>query len=185
VAANEQLIGEAWTGAEGFRYCGNITPLEPALPGLAEMAEKIVGRLGLVGSNGVDFLLTAGGPVVVEVNPRFQGSLDTVEMATGLNVFQAHVDAFRGLLPDRPAALSTAGRAVIYAQRDLAAPEIAADEWTADVPRPGWQIKKGDPFLSLLARGEGREKVLRLLQRRASWLRRRLWRMGRGEGVEL
>lgn len=26
LAANEQLIGESWTGAKGFRYCGNITP---------------------------------------------------------------------------------------------------------------------------------------------------------------
>jgi predicted ATP-grasp superfamily ATP-dependent carboligase len=183
VAANEQLIGAAWTGAEAFRYSGNITPLEPPFPGLEEMAEEIVSRLGLVGSNGVDFLLTDSGPVVVEVNPRFQGSLDSVEMATGLNVFQAHVDAFSGLLPNRPATLASAGRAIVYAQRDVVAPEIAIEEWTADVPRPGWQIKRGDPVLSLLARGEGRRKVLSMLQRRASRLRRQLDENGSGDGI--
>jgi len=180
VAANEQLIGPYWTGAEAFRYSGNITPLEPAFPGLAEMAEEIVSRLGLLGSNGVDFLLTDSGPVVVEVNPRFQGSLDTVEMATGLNLFQAHVDAFRDLLPDRPRARSSAGRAIIYAQKDLVAPEMAIDEWTADVPRPGWRIKKGDPVLSLLARGTSRKDVLSLLERRASMLARQLEKNGIG-----
>ncbi len=30
LAVNEQLIGESWTGARGFRYCGNITPLDPS-----------------------------------------------------------------------------------------------------------------------------------------------------------
>jgi predicted ATP-grasp superfamily ATP-dependent carboligase len=182
VAANEQLIGEAWTGAEAFRYCGNITPLEPALPGLAEMAEEIVSRLGLLGSNGVDFLLTDTGPVVVEVNPRFQGSLDTVEMTTGLNLFQAHVDAFRGLLPDRPVARSSAGRAIIYAQKDLLTPEMATDEWTTDVPRPGNRIERGDPILSFLARGEGRKDVLSLLKRRASMLAMQLEEIGIGDG---
>jgi predicted ATP-grasp superfamily ATP-dependent carboligase len=180
VAANEQLIGEAWTGAEAFRYCGNITPLEPAFPGLEEMAEEIVSRLGLLGSNGVDLLLTDSGPVVVEVNPRFQGSLEAVEMATGLNLFQAHLDAFRGLLPERPDMLSSAGRAIIYAQKDLVAPEIAVEKWMADIPRPGSRIGKGDPILSLLARGEDREEVLSLLQRRASKLIRRLMGIGRG-----
>ncbi len=104
LATNEQLIGEGWTGAKGFRYCGNITPLEP-LPksDIASMAERIVARLGLLGSNGVDFLLTEDGPVVVEVNCRFQGSLDTVECATGVNLFQAHLNSFRGVLPERPA----------------------------------------------------------------------------------
>lgn len=183
VAANEQLIGAAWTGAEAFRYSGNITPLEPPFPGLEEMAEEIISQLGLVGSNGVDFLLTDSGPVVVEVNARFQGSLDTVEMASGLNVFQAHVDAFRGLLPNRPITKSSAGRAIIYAHRDVVAPKIAIKEWTADVPRPGWQVKKGDPVLSLLARGEGRMQVLSLLQRRASRLRRQLDDNGRGDGI--
>jgi predicted ATP-grasp superfamily ATP-dependent carboligase len=183
VAVNEQLIGAAWTGAEAFRYSGNITPLEPAFPGLEEMAEEIVSQLRLVGSNGVDFLLTDSGPVIVEVNPRFQGSLETVEMAIGLNVFQAHVDAFRGLLPERPETLSSAGRAIIYAQKDMVAPEIAMEKWTTDVPRPGYRIKKGDPLLSLLARGEDRKEVLSLLQRRASRLRGQLRGNGTGDRI--
>ena len=88
-----------WAGAKGFRYSGNITPLAPPQCAIGQMAEEIIAKLGLVGSNGVDFLLTEKGPVVVEVNSRFQGSLDTVEMASGDNVFQAHLQSFAGRLP--------------------------------------------------------------------------------------
>ena len=126
IAVNEQLVGAPWAGADGFRYSGNITPLEISAltscegrpqPEMARMAEEIVSELGLVGSNGVDFLLTERGPMVVEVNPRFQGSLDAVEMSTGKNVFQAHVESFKGILPEIPVPKNVAGRAIFFADR--------------------------------------------------------------------
>lgn len=175
VAVNEQLIGEAWTGADGFRYCGNITPLDPPHCGIAGMAEEIIAGLDLVGSNGVDFLLTESGPVVVEVNSRFQGSLDTVERYTRMNVFQAHLEAFEGRLPRYcTAALPrqcAAGRAIIYAPRDLQIKEDLSEIWTADVPHLGSQIKKDDPVLSVQATGRSRNEVLARLKDRASKLR--------------
>ena len=173
LAANEQLIGEGWTGAEGFRYCGNITPLDPLPVGdMMSIAERIVARLGLVGSNGVDFLLTEKGPVVVEVNCRFQGSLDTVECATGVSVFQAHLNSFRGVLPERPAIRRSAGRAILYASRPLEIKESLLFPWTADVPRPGSRIERDDPILSILAKGANRGEVLRRLQDRAAMVRK-------------
>ena len=165
LAANEQLIGTAWSWSEGFRYSGNITPLEPPDSRLSQMAEEIVRRLGLVGSNGVDFLLTEKGPVVVEVNPRFQGSLDTVELSTGINVFQTHLDAFEGRLPTRPRLLQAAGRAIVFAPRDLKIDEDLSGPCVADVPRPGSRIKRGDPVLSWLAAGKDRSEVLARLMR--------------------
>jgi predicted ATP-grasp superfamily ATP-dependent carboligase len=165
LAANEQLIGTAWSGAEGFRYSGNITPLEPPASGLTGMAEEIVSRLGLVGSNGVDFLLTEKGPVVVEVNPRFQGSLDTVELSTGVNVFQAHMDAIEGCLPARPRPQLVAGRSILFASRDLQINEDLSGPSVADVPKPGSRIKMGDPVLSLLATGKDRSEVLAQLMK--------------------
>ncbi|MGV8088652.1 MAG: ATP-grasp domain-containing protein [Methanothrix sp.] len=172
LAANEQLIGEGWTGAKGFRYCGNITPLEP-LPksDIARMAERIVARLGLLGSNGVDFLLTEEGPVVVEVNCRFQGSLDTVECATGVNVFEAHLNSFRGLLPSRPTIKCTAGRAIVYAPATTEIKKRMLFPWTADVPRPGSMIGRDDPILSVLAKGSNRGEVLSRLKERAAMIR--------------
>ncbi len=173
IAINEQLIGASWTGAKGFRYSGNITPLE-GHPELAAMAEEIVSSLELIGSNGVDFLLTKNGPVVVEVNPRFQGSLDAVELSTGMNVFQAHLDSFDGHLPEPPKSQRTAGRAIIYAEDDLKINKDLSAEWITDIPRIGSTIKKDDPVASILAVGNSREYVLGLLSDRAAEMRRKL-----------
>ncbi len=173
LAVNEQLVGVPWAGARGFRYTGNITPLSPPDFGISELAEEIVSELGLLGSNGVDFLLTESGPVVVEVNSRFQGSLDTVEMSTGFNVFAAHLESFAGSLPERPIPRLFAGRAIIFATRDIMIEEDLRRDWTADVPCLGSRIHMDDPVLSILAKGSGRDKTLALLKKRAAMLRQR------------
>jgi predicted ATP-grasp superfamily ATP-dependent carboligase len=172
IAVNEQLIGVPWSGAKGFRYTGNITPLLLPDFGIAKLAEDIVSELGLFGSNGVDFLLTKHGPVVVEVNSRFQGSLDTVEMATGFNVFAAHLESFAGRLPEQPIPRLFAGRAIIFAPRDFTIEEDLRRDWTADVPCQGSRINMDDPVLSILAKGAGRDEVFALLKTRAAKLRR-------------
>lgn len=174
LAVNEQLIGAGWTGAHGFRYSGNITPLDVPSQGIAEMAEDITSELGLMGSNGVDFLLTKTGPVVVEVNPRFQGSIDTVELSTGINVLCAHLKSFDGILPDHPNPGRMAGRAIIYAENELKIDEDLSSVWITDIPRIGSIIKKDDPVASILAIGKGREDTLNILMNRTARLRRRI-----------
>ncbi len=171
IAVNEQLIGVSWAGAKGFRYSGNITPLAHPQCGIGQMAEEIIAKLGLVGSNGVDFLLTEKGPVVVEVNSRFQGSLDTVELSGADNVFQAHLQSFLGRLPERPAPpRCTAGRVIVYAPRDLTIEADLVRDWTADVPGKGSRIAADDPILSILATGSGRDEVMAQLKRRTAML---------------
>lgn len=174
IAENEQLIGLAWAGADGFRYTGNITPLPLSQRGvdeMAEMAEEIIAGLGLVGSNGVDFLLTDRGPVPVEVNSRFQGSLDTVEMASGINVFDAHLRSFSGELPQHPPRPRlTAGRVLLYARHDLTVRTDLMRCWTADVPEMGSRILAGEPILSVTARGSDRDEVMSILKSQAATL---------------
>jgi len=171
IAVNEQLIGVPWAGAKGFRYSGNITPLAPPQCGIGLMAEEIIAKLGLVGSNGVDFLLTEKGPVVVEVNSRFQGSLDTVELSGGDNVFQAHLQSFWGKLPKHPAPASCiAGRIIVYAPCDLTIEADLLRDWAADVPGKGSRIAADDPVLSIMAQGSSREEVIAQLKTRAATL---------------
>ncbi len=175
ISANEQLIGTDWLGGSGFRYCGNISPLDRSrddsdVADMIEIAEEIATRLNLVGSNGIDFILTESGPVVLEVNPRFQGSLDAVEIATGMNVFLAHQLSFDGDLPNRPKPRGFGGRGILFAEDDL---KIEADlrgvsRWVADVPRPGTFAKRGDPVSSILSFGENRKRAMDLLKSRSS-----------------
>ncbi|HPY72434.1 MAG TPA: ATP-grasp domain-containing protein [Methanothrix sp.] len=179
ISANEQLIGTEWLGGAGYRYCGNITPLALPRAASAEMmraAEEIASRLQLVGSNGVDFILADSGPVVLEVNPRFQGSLDAVEISTGLSLFQAHLLSFDGVLPKRPAPRRFGGRGVLYAEEDLRIDGDlrAATTSIADVPRPGSVARRGEPITSIISSARDRDGALALLRRRCSRIRRAL-----------
>ncbi|MCX8206446.1 MAG: ATP-grasp domain-containing protein [Methanothrix sp.] len=175
IAVNELLSGTGWLNANEFRYCGNITPLDvdgDTIRCIARTAEEIAAGLELVGSNGVDFILAEDGPVVIEVNPRFQGSLDSVELSTGISVFQAHLNAFDGRLPEKlpeeGRGLRFAGRAVLYSSEHI---RIDCDlrritSCIADVPAPGSVIGMGEPVLSILAIGSRREAVMSALKDR-------------------
>jgi len=166
VAINEQLIGIPWLTGLPFAYCGNITPLyTPFSDQMKNIAENLILELGLVGSSGVDFLITENGPVIIEVNARFQGSLDTVELSTGLNLFEAHMQAFEGKLPDEPLNREYAARAIIYGDRNI---EVSAhlhekilENRSVDVPNTGDRVGPDEPLTSVLSTGNCREEVIR------------------------
>ena len=165
IAINEQLIGIPWLTELPFAYCGNITLYEtPYAEKMCEMAEELVMEFGLVGSNGVDFIISNSGPVVIEINARFQGSLDTVELATGINIFNAHVKAFVGELPEKPETCQFAARAVLYTNRDVVINKQVLDgilkENTADIPNYGHKAFAGDPVTSVIATGRSRQDAL-------------------------
>ena len=58
-------------------------------------------------------------PWVIEVNPRFQGTVDTVEIAYACNLFQYHVSACAGTLPEAPQVQEYAARRILFADRDM------------------------------------------------------------------
>ena len=90
VAVNEQLLRGGEDAAYGFS--GSVTPfIHPLADEMVSHAEKIASASGCIGTIGVDFVVGEK-PYAIEVNPRFQGTVDTVEMATGINLFSLHVD---------------------------------------------------------------------------------------------
>ncbi len=183
VAVNEQLIGTPWLTSDRFAYCGNITPFESEYnEEMREIAVRLVMKLGLIGSNGVDFLITENGPVVIEVNARFQGTLDTVEYTSGISVFDAHVRAFLDELVEVPSDAAGdrfAGTAIVFADRDVIIDETIskklAEERIMDIPEIGWRIPAGDPVTTLFCEGNSREQVVRGLRAAAGRIRR-CWR---------
>ena len=172
VAVNEQLIGISWLSRLPFAYCGNITPFRTEQAEEMEaLAEDLVLRFKLLGSNGVDFLFTENGPVVLEINPRFQGSLDTVEKVMDINLFEAHVDCFRGDLPDKPNAKCFAARGIFYSDRELFIDrelmDIIIKEKCADIPPQGTIVKPDWPLNSLFSCASTREDAVLSLERGA------------------
>ncbi len=174
VACNLIFAGWREMNASGFRYSGNLTPLtvsNDAREQLEKLAVETVELFDLSGSVGVDFIL-ADKPYILEVNPRFQGSLDSVEWSFDVNLFRMHADAFRGRLPEKPTPKRYAIRAVLFSPRKL---EIkispAGNPFFADVPRRGDVYHKDDPLVSILAAGSDPEGVKKkILERKDVFL---------------
>ncbi|MEI6449216.1 MAG: ATP-grasp domain-containing protein [Actinomycetes bacterium] len=175
---SEQLLGRSALGASGFAWCGNLLPLE--LPGaqaagvraqLEHMASSLTRRFGLVGVNGLDVVIGrdregVARPYLIEVNPRFSGSMELAERAFGVNVFALHLEGLAGRLPPAAGAGRApdgcAGKGIVYARRPVVAPDT--DPWLAggvrDVPWPGQSIAAGHPVCTVLARGRDRQACL-------------------------
>jgi predicted ATP-grasp superfamily ATP-dependent carboligase len=163
VSVNEQLLGLRALGAPGpFVYCGNISPfLTKFEDRLRELAEEVTHILGLVGSNGVDFVIAEDGPVVIEVNPRLQGSLDTVELSTGLNLVDGHVKAVTGELPEQLAANRYAAKAIVFAERAgvVKTNLESAAGGIVDIPAKGRSLRPGEPIATAVGVGATRARA--------------------------
>lgn len=186
IGVTEQLVGRSEFGTNGFRYCGNILPLEAArspdsgediLVQVQQIAALISREFALTGVNGFDFILTDGRVCLTEVNPRYSASMELVERAYGLSIFDLHVKAVtQGALPDfnlihavgQPGQESY-GKAILYAKADGLAPDTQS--WLQhdihDVPFPGESLVEGKPICTLLAAGGSRDKCFAHLVDRA------------------
>ncbi|MDY9926560.1 ATP-grasp domain-containing protein [Methanosarcina sp.] len=172
VAVNEQLTGIPWLSRLPFAYCGNITPFRTEYAEEMEaLAEELILDFKLLGSNGVDFLVTETGPTVLEVNPRFTGSFDTIEKAMNINLFEAHAGCFKGELPERPEAKRFAARGIIYSDRELFIDRQLLDvilrEKGADIPPQGTNVWPDWLLTSLLSCASTREDAIISLEKKA------------------
>ncbi|MCX9085250.1 MAG: ATP-grasp domain-containing protein [Candidatus Methanoperedens sp.] len=169
VALNEQLIGIKGLTRLPFAYCGNVTPFETKLRDeIEDISRQIAIEFKLRGSNGVDFMLTEKGVYVIEVNPRFQGSIDTVELSTGMNIFDAHIRSFSGELPDLVGSRCFAVKNIIYSnirlKINLDISQTLAKYMNkgkaADIPHPGTEVWPDEPMTSILGTGSTRRMAM-------------------------
>ncbi len=175
-AVTEQLVGRSALGCSGFTWCGNILPLELAAEDAATVRERIVTmassltrRFGLVGVNGMDIVVgrDADGvaqPFLIEVNPRYSGSMELAERALGVNVFTLHMEGLAGRLPRGFDTVSNdwTGKGIVYARCSVVAPDT--EDWlrrgVRDVPAPRQRIAAGHPICTVFARGRDRGACL-------------------------
>ncbi|MCW3994202.1 MAG: ATP-grasp domain-containing protein, partial [Candidatus Bathyarchaeota archaeon] len=161
---NEQMLGLRFLfQQEPFGYCGNIVPLHFAnsiLESCKRITEKISSHFGLKGSNGIDLVISKEGtPYVIEVNPRFQGTLECVERVLGMNLVKSHIDAcLHDSLPTLKEKTSNfCTRLVLYAPERIVAPDLTVFPEVRDVPLPGAIIEKREPLCSIMTAGKNRE----------------------------
>jgi predicted ATP-grasp superfamily ATP-dependent carboligase len=161
IGVSRALAGDPAFGARGFRYCGSmlVAPEEPLFGHACRLAAAVTEAFGLVGVNGIDFIARRGVPYAVEVNPRYCASMELVERACGISIFQLHARACGGDLPDMvltgPGA-ALPGKAILYARSDVVPEDTAPwleDDDVRDVPPPGERIGRGHPICTVFARG--------------------------------
>ena len=125
---------------------------------MSAIASAVTEAFGLVGLNGIDFVLKEGEPYVLEINPRYCASMELMERGGGLSVFEAHVAACGGALPsfDLAPVREVLGKAILYARRDGVVGDsrrwLLRDD-VRDVPFPGDRIRRGHPVCTVFARG--------------------------------
>jgi predicted ATP-grasp superfamily ATP-dependent carboligase len=186
LGVGEQLIGHRGFGARGYAWCGNLVPPrlgESQRRALAVAARTICAHLalafGLRGLFGVDLVWDGERAWVIEVNPRPTGSLECVEEAHEVGVFDAHLEGCAGRLPSSapaPTPRRAAGKAILFATRDVRVGDTRG--WPAggirDVPHPRERIAAGHPICTLISVRESPDAVLADLEARAAALRAEL-----------
>lgn len=159
---SEQLVGMRAFGVRGHRWCGNLVP--PRVPVPLDRAQAICSRLaaafGLRGLFGVDFVWDGERAWTVEVNPRPTASLEAIEAAYGIRVFEPPA------VVGEP--VRAAGKAVVFATEDVVVGEFAPG--VRDVPHPGERIAKGRPICTVVATAATPDEVLTRLEEQAAAL---------------
>ncbi|MGA2918615.1 ATP-grasp domain-containing protein [Methanoregula sp.] len=173
ITVNEQVLRGSGESAYGF--CGSVTPSDhPRVPGMMAIAEKIAAASGCRGTIGIDFVAGDDTAWAIEVNPRFQGTVDTVERACGCSLFDLHVGACQGRLPASvPPAHQVAVRSILFADRDMT---LAADlsplkEFVSDIPWPGASFEVDQALVSINGWGPTRVDAYTLLDKHITTVR--------------
>lgn len=179
-----KLIGVRGFGGGGFRYCGSVlgSPTRPCFDDHADVvdaalavAQALTEEFGLVGVNGLDFVLCGGTPWPIELNPRYTSAMELLERAHGVSVFDIHASACEGRLPRaelayRPASVAY-GKAFVYARRAGTLGDTRPwlrDPSIRDVPRPGATVERGAPICTIFAEAADAAACRRALVRRAA-----------------
>jgi len=180
LTVNEQILGSTELGqVEPFGYCGNIVPISTldSIEYCRSVAENVVSHFGLVGSNGVDFVISEDAPFIIEVNPRFQGTLECVERVLGINLVETHINAcIEDIIPQGLEATCFCTRLILFAPFRCIIPDLTSLECVRDIPLPGIIVQKGEPVCSVISDDKRCETSISKAFSMAGEIKRRLMR---------
>jgi predicted ATP-grasp superfamily ATP-dependent carboligase len=150
-----QLIGMPSAGRNcDFVYSGNYMPMrlsENVKQRIMERSVSICTSLELQGTNGIDFLVDKEEKLwFLEVNPRFQGTLEMLERGGSISVTELHTAACNGVLPSESHLFSPSTKLVIFARRNGEVPDLSKYENTVDRSPQGVVVNRGDPVCTVI-----------------------------------
>ena len=161
----------AFTKRSPWRYGGAVQPADLSEDSKANMTRAValaVTEFALKGLGSVDFILSADGPLLLEINPRPGATVDIYD-SSAAPLLRLHLDAIiNGKLPRGPLQFAeAAASAIAYAPEQLRVPaDMAWPAWAADRPNPFERIDKNRPICTVWARAATKEGARRLAQDR-------------------
>ncbi|MBN2013968.1 MAG: ATP-grasp domain-containing protein [Candidatus Altiarchaeota archaeon] len=171
LSVNRQLVGIDWLFAKEMAYCGNIVPLDSMYDEkIAEKSAGIIDRLGLIGSNGVDYIISEDGLYFMEVNTRLQDTLECVEKYRGINMVREHLKALEGNTDIHGKAGGCYGKGILYARERLRVEDLRRIDGVKDIPQKDSTIRINEPVCSIYASGNTHDEVLEKLREKANLL---------------
>ncbi len=172
LTVNKQFIGIKKLNAPGrFTYCGHVTPanLDPDITvRVSEISNKIISKLNLIGSVGIDFVLKDNKIYFLEINPRFQDTIESVEKSKNINLVEKHINAVNGELEvnvnlDINSLNWYFGKGVLFADRTIKIGNLSNIPEVHDVPREGTLIREAEPVCTISVSGKSEAEVMKKL----------------------
>ena len=170
------IIGfnEPWSIALGdwpYCYLGAINRAQlphATMQRIQRDLDAIVRDTGLVGLNGMDFILSGEDYFVIEINPRPSGTLDLYDDDCPEGLFHWHLKSNDGALPERLFARETSrGHAVVYTMQPLQLNrDVQWPTWCSDIPERGSSFQARMPVCMVHAEGTGYAQVKSLVHAR-------------------
>jgi len=174
VGFNEQWAVPARPGRP-FLYggaVGGVVLPETVASDVRDRLDALVAATGLVGLNGLDFLLQGERWLALEVNPRPTATMELYDQDYPRGLFDWHLRACGGELPDCvPPPRAVRAHAVVYVPGAVRMPAgFAFPRWCRDLPYPGARLAPGDPLCTVHAAARDVERATVLVRRRLALL---------------
>lgn len=135
-------------------------------------AESITRVVGLRGLNSIDCLVDGEQLWVLEVNPRLSATFSLYDAEfEGARLFEAHLQACNGLLPQCLPQEPSQAHLIYYAPFDFAVPAAMTwPEWVADIPEAASRCEAQQPLCTVKASAAKAEDALALALKRSEAL---------------
>lgn len=176
IGFNEQWTAPARRGRP-FLYGGAVGGI--VVPSAVESdvrarLDALVAATGLVGLNGLDFLLRRSGWLALEVNPRPTATVELYDPDYPDGLFDWQLRACEGELPARAAPpRAVRAHAVVYAPSALHVTGAwTFPRWCRDLPPVGTRFAPGQPVCTVHAAASHPARAVALVQRRQRLLHR-------------
>jgi uncharacterized protein len=170
-----------WTAPRHDRpylYGGAVGGLKPGARlrrEIEDALDSLVLRTGLVGLNGLDFILQDERWLVLELNPRPTATFELYDADYPGGLLQWHLRACGGELPPRAASpRALRAHAVVHAPGIALARDTRFPSWCRDLPATNTRFAPGDPVCTVHASAPSVTQALGLVRRRTRALERAL-----------